>query len=165
MQRIVPNLAPVELPTTRDIPIGAIGGSILSIEAAAAFDDLTRSERDDLMTGAPETSSWPNTFRAARLVPAVEYINANRARTLLMQKMHEAIRDVDVFIMPNTALQLTNLTGHPQIALPAGFTSNGTPVTICFLGQLFAEDKLLRVAQAWQDATEHHTKHPPQFIG
>jgi Asp-tRNA(Asn)/Glu-tRNA(Gln) amidotransferase A subunit family amidase len=97
-------------------------------------------------------------------VPAVEYINANRARTLLMQKMHEAMKDVDVLIMPNTALQLTNLTGHPQVALPAGFNPNGTPVTICFLAQLYAEDKLLRVAQAWQDATAHHLKHPPLFM-
>lgn len=163
MRRIVPNLVPVELPVARDFPIGAIGSSILSVEAAAAFDELTRSARDDLMVPLPERSSWPATFRAARLVPAVEYINANRARTLLMQRMHEAMKDVDVLIMPNTALQLTNLTGHPQVALPAGFNANSTPVTICFLAQLYAEDRLLRVAQAWQDATGHHLRYPPQF--
>ena len=164
MRRLVPNLVAVELPSSRDLPISAIGSSILSVEAAAAFDDLTRSPNDDLMVPLPERSSWPATFRAARLVPAVEYINANRARTLLMQKMHDAMKDVDVLIMPNTALQLTNLTGHPQIALPAGFNANGTPVTICFLGQLYAEEKLLRVAQAWQDATDHHLRYPPEFI-
>ena len=163
MRRLVPNLIEVELPATRDFPIGAIGSSILSIEAAAAFDELTRGEADNLMVPEPERSTWPATFRAARLVPAVEYINANRARTLLMQKMHEALKAVDVLFMPNTALQLTNLTGHPQIALPAGFNTNGTPVTICFLAQLYAEDKLLRVAQAWQDATDHHLKYPPLF--
>jgi Asp-tRNA(Asn)/Glu-tRNA(Gln) amidotransferase A subunit family amidase len=164
MRRLVPNLVPVELPSARDLPIGAIGGSILSIEAAAAFDDLTRSGNDDLMVPLPERSSWPATFRAARVVPAVEYINANRARTLLMQRMHDAMKGVDVLIMPNTALQLTNLTGHPEIALPAGFNANGTPVTICFLAQLYAEDKLLRVAQEWQDATPHHLRHPPLFL-
>jgi Asp-tRNA(Asn)/Glu-tRNA(Gln) amidotransferase A subunit family amidase len=165
MRRLVPNLIEVELPAARDFPIGAIGSSILSIEAAAAFDELTRGEADNLMVPEPERSTWPATFRAARLVPAVEYINANRARTLLMQKMHEALKAVDVLFMPNTALQLTNLTGHPQVALPAGFNTNGTPVTICFLAQLYAEDKLLRVAQAWQDATDHHLKYPPQFVG
>ena len=165
MQRLVPNLVAVELPSARDLPIAAIGGSILSIEAAAAFDDLTRGDKDNLMVGDPERSSWPASFRSARMVPAVEYINANRARTLLMQKTHEALKDVDVLIMPNTALQLTNLTGHPQVALPAGFATNGTPVTICFLAQLYADDKLLRVAKAWQDATDHHLKYPPQFIG
>jgi Asp-tRNA(Asn)/Glu-tRNA(Gln) amidotransferase A subunit family amidase len=145
-----------------------VGGSILVIEAAAAFDDLTRSGRDALMEPEPERSTWPAAFRGARFVPAVEYINANRARTLLMERMHEAMRDVDVVIMPNTGLNLTNLTGHPQVSLPAGFRVNdrqrAVPVSIQFIGQLFGEAKLLRVAQAWQDATGHHRRHPAAFV-
>jgi Asp-tRNA(Asn)/Glu-tRNA(Gln) amidotransferase A subunit family amidase len=134
------------------------------VEAAAAFDQLTRSDRDELMVPEPERSSWPNTFRTARFVPAVEYINANRVRTLVMEATHEAMSDVDVFITPGSAvLLLTNLTGHPQVALPSGFTDRGTPVSISFIGRLFGEADVLRVAQAWQDATGHHLRYPPAF--
>jgi Asp-tRNA(Asn)/Glu-tRNA(Gln) amidotransferase A subunit family amidase len=168
MRRLVPDLVPVELPV-RDFPVAAVGGSILSIEAAAAFDELTRSGRDALLVPEPERSSWPATFRGARFVPAVEYINANRARTLLMERMDGALRDVDVVIMPNTALNLTNLTGHPQTSLPAGFRTNqrqrDVPVSIQFIGRLFEDGSMLRVAKAWQDATEHHLRHPAEFAG
>jgi Asp-tRNA(Asn)/Glu-tRNA(Gln) amidotransferase A subunit family amidase len=167
MRAIVPGLVEVELPL-RDFPVAAVGGSILTIEAAAAFDELTRSGRDALMEPEPERSTWPASFRGARFVPAVEYINANRARTLLMEAMHRALRDVDVVIMPNTALTLTNLTGHPQLSVPAGFRVNDrqreVPVSIQFIGRLFGEADLLRVAMAWQDATRHHLRHPPAFV-
>jgi Asp-tRNA(Asn)/Glu-tRNA(Gln) amidotransferase A subunit family amidase len=168
MQSLVPHLVPVELPL-QDMPVAAAGSSILTIEAAAAFDELTRSGRDALLEPEPERSAWPAAFRGARFVPAVEYINANRARTLIMQAMDHALRDVDVVIMPNTALTLTNLTGHPQVSLPAGFRRNErgrqVPVSIQFIGRLFAEDRLLRVAMAWQDATQHHRRQPPGFTG
>jgi Asp-tRNA(Asn)/Glu-tRNA(Gln) amidotransferase A subunit family amidase len=167
MRALVPHLTEVELPV-RDFPVAAVGGSILTIEAAAAFDELTRGGRDALMEPEPERSTWPASFRGARFVPAVEYINANRARTLLMQRMHAALHDVDVVIMPNTALNLTNLTGHPQVSVPAGFRANDrqrdVPVSIQFIGRLFAEAPMLRVAKAWQDATGHHLRHPTQFI-
>jgi Asp-tRNA(Asn)/Glu-tRNA(Gln) amidotransferase A subunit family amidase len=166
MRGLVPGLVAVELPV-RDFPVGAVGGSILSIEAAAAFDELTRSGRAALMDPPPERSSWPGSFRSARFVPAVEYINANRARTLLMQRMHDALGDVDVVIMPNTALNLTNLTGHPQVSVPAGFRTNQrqreVPVSIQFIGRLYEDAMMLRVAQAWQDATTHHLRHPAEF--
>jgi Asp-tRNA(Asn)/Glu-tRNA(Gln) amidotransferase A subunit family amidase len=165
MQRLVPGLVPVDMPVQR-YPLGAIQSAVLGVEAAAAFDELTRSDRDELMVPEPERSSWPNTFRTARFVPAVEYINANRVRTLVMHAMHEAMSDVDVFITPGSSiLLLTNLTGHPQVALPAGFTAEGAPVSISFVGRLFGEAALLRVAQAWQDATGHHLHYPSQFVG
>jgi Asp-tRNA(Asn)/Glu-tRNA(Gln) amidotransferase A subunit family amidase len=169
LQKIVPNLIPVDLPIQR-YPLNAISGSVLSIEAAAAFDDLTRNNRDELMIAEPERSTWPGSFRNARFVPAVEYINANRVRTLVMQAMDEALKDVDVVITPNSALLLTNLTGHPQISMPNGFTrtaqrgNTDVPVSAQFIGRLYGEDKLLRVAKAWQDATGHHLKHPPRFV-
>jgi Asp-tRNA(Asn)/Glu-tRNA(Gln) amidotransferase A subunit family amidase len=166
MSAILPGLVPVELPL-RDFPVAAVGGSILAVEAAAAFDELTRSGRDALMDPEPERSAWPAAFRSARFVPAVEYINANRARTLLMERMRDALRDADVVIMPNTALNLTNLTGHPQVSVPAGFRTNDrqreVPVSIQFIGRLFAEAEMLRVAKAWQDATRHHLRRPPGF--
>jgi Asp-tRNA(Asn)/Glu-tRNA(Gln) amidotransferase A subunit family amidase len=163
LMRIVPDLTPVDMPT-QQYPLGAIQSAVLGVEAAAAFDELTRSDRDELMVPEPERSSWPNTFRTARFVPAVEYINANRVRTLVMQAMDDAMRDIDVFITPGSAiLLLTNLTGHPQVALPAGFTPQGAPVSISFVGRLFGEADVLRVAQSWQDATGHHLQYPPAF--
>jgi Asp-tRNA(Asn)/Glu-tRNA(Gln) amidotransferase A subunit family amidase len=167
MRAIVPDLVEVELPL-RDFPVAAVGSSILTIEAAAAFDELTVSGRDALMEPEPESSTWPASFRGARFVPAVEYINANRARTLLMEATQRALRDVDVVIMPNTALTLTNLTGHPQVSVPAGFRINDrqreVPVSIQFIGRLFGEAQLLRVAKAWQDATGHQLRHPAAFL-
>jgi Asp-tRNA(Asn)/Glu-tRNA(Gln) amidotransferase A subunit family amidase len=166
LRAIVPDLVAVDMPT-QDYPLSAIQSAVLGVEAAAAFDELTRSGRDALIVPEPERSSWPNAFRTARFVPAVEYINANRVRTLVMEAMDRAMRAVDVFIAPSgSVLLLTNLTGHPQIALPAGFTRRGerdVPVTITFVGRLFEEERLLTVAKAWQDATGHHLRHPAEF--
>ncbi|HEX6693324.1 MAG TPA: amidase [Longimicrobiales bacterium] len=160
LRRISPELAPVEMPA--DLPVNALG-IILNAESAAAFDDLTRSGRDASME---ETSSWPNSFREARFIPAVEYIQANRIRTLLMQQMAAVMEKVDVFMSTsggNSVLLVTNLTGHPSIALPAGLSAQGTPVSVTFVGRLYDEERLLAVAKAWQDATGHHTQHPPRF--
>jgi len=148
---------PVELP---DFPVDAMD-SILMAEAAAAFDELTMSGRDDLLVSQDE-SAWPNAFRKARLIPAVEYIQANRARTLLMQATEEALKNVDVHITPTEAsLALDNLTGHPLVSVPNGFTKRGEPTSIGFLGGLYKDAALLRVAKAFQDATDYHLKRPP----
>lgn len=148
------NLVPVEI----DIDTSDIG-FILATESAAAFDELTLSDRDDLM----KKSSWPNTFRRQRVVPAVEYIQANRARTLAMKQMHEAIKEVDVYIEPtHSNTRLTNLTGHPAVVLPNGFIG-GRPTSITFIGQLFKEAETLAVAKAYQDATGNHRKSPTGF--
>jgi Asp-tRNA(Asn)/Glu-tRNA(Gln) amidotransferase A subunit family amidase len=144
---------------TSDFPVNTLN-FILSTESAAAFDDLTRSNRDDLLV-RQTSSSWPNTFRQARFVPAVEYIQANRARALLMQKMAEQMKEIDVVVTPTgTMTSLTNLTGHPAVIVPNGFRENGTPTSITFIGNLFAEAKALRLARAFQDATDFHLKHP-----
>ncbi|MGH7476680.1 MAG: amidase [Longimicrobiales bacterium] len=150
----------VELPD--QFPLGSLRSAILGAESAAAFDELTRSTRDDLI----ENSSWPDYFRTARLIPAVEYINANRVRTLAMEATHRALQHIDVFITPSyggDVLLLTNLTGHPSITLPNGFREDGTPSSISFVGQLYREGELLAVAKAWQDATDWHTRTPPLF--
>jgi len=151
-------LIPMDLP---EFPVRAIS-FVLNAEAAAAFDELTRSGRDDLLV-RQEQGAWPNSFRQARFIPAVEYIQANRLRTLLMQKMAEKMRGIDVFITPTYGgnnLLITNLTGHPAVVVPNGFDDKGNPTSITFIGGLFEEGKALRVAKAYQDATGFHLKHP-----
>jgi Asp-tRNA(Asn)/Glu-tRNA(Gln) amidotransferase A subunit family amidase len=154
-------LVPIELP--KKYPASAIG-FVLTTEAAAAFDELTRSGRDDLLV-RQDNRAWPNTFRQAQLTPAVEYIRANRIRTLLMQEMDEKLEGIDVYITPSYEggnLGLTNLTGHPAVVLPNGFQpSDGTPTSINFVGRNFGETELLAVAHAYQQATDFHLKRPP----
>ena len=154
-------LISVKLP---DLPWQAMR-PILTAEAAAAFDELTRTGRDKLLT-AQGKNDWPNTFRESRLTPAVEYINANRARMMGMQQMAQVFKDVDVIVVPTFSNQLliTNLTGHPAVILPNGFRADNTPVSLTFLGDLFGEAKLLAVAKAYQDATEWHRKHPTDIV-
>jgi Asp-tRNA(Asn)/Glu-tRNA(Gln) amidotransferase A subunit family amidase len=106
--------------------------------------------------------SWPTVFRAARFISAVDYINANRVRTLAMQRWAELFGEVDVIVAPTSSAQLTatNLTGHPAVIVPNGFREDGTPVSITFIGKLFGEAELLAVAHAYQQATGYHLRHP-----
>ncbi len=138
---------------------------ILSAEAGAAFDALTRSNEDDMMVRQIK-NAWPNVMRAARLIPAVEYIQANRARYQLVQDMQTFMQDIDVYVCPSFGgdnLLMTNLTGHPCVVLPNGFSDEGTPVSITFMGALFDEATILAVAKAYQDATDFHLQHPEAF--
>jgi Asp-tRNA(Asn)/Glu-tRNA(Gln) amidotransferase A subunit family amidase len=150
------NLIPVEMP---DLPATDLL-FIISAEAAASFDELTRSNKDDLMVRQLKTA-WPNEFRTARFIPAVEYIQANRIRTLLIEQMAEKMKDIDVIVAPTYGgLRATNLTGHPCVVLPNGFTPAQTPTSLTFIGKLYDEATLLTVAKAYQDATSFHKKHP-----
>jgi Asp-tRNA(Asn)/Glu-tRNA(Gln) amidotransferase A subunit family amidase len=152
------DLIPLELPK---LPWDGMH-PILVAEAAAAFDDLTRSGRDKLLTEQGK-DDWPNTFRAARFIPAVEYVNGNRARMVAMQQVAEVFRKADVIVAPtfSTQLLVTNLTGHPAVILPSGFReTDGTPVSLTFLGNLFGEASLLAVARAFEQATDFHKQHP-----
>jgi Asp-tRNA(Asn)/Glu-tRNA(Gln) amidotransferase A subunit family amidase len=152
-------LVPIELPSAF-----AAGDllTILTSEAAAAFDEFTRTGADDQMVWQAE-EAWPNTFRATRLVPAVEYIRANRLRTQLMQSMAGVMKTVDLYVHPSFgggSLTITNLTGHPTVVAPSGFREDGTPTSISFTGGLFQEGELLALAQAWQRASGYHLRHP-----
>lgn len=154
------NLIPVELP---DIPYDPMR-IILTAEAAAAFDDLTRSNRDSELVQQTR-GDWANTFRTARFIPAVDYINANRLRTKAISAWDDMMKNFDVIVSPTSAANLsqlvaTNLTGHPAVILPNGFRADGTPVSLTFLGGLFEEAKLLAVASAYQRATGFHLVHP-----
>lgn len=155
-------LIPMEMPS--DLPTGAMV-TILNVEAATAFDLLTRSNQDDLLVRQIQ-NAWPNVFRAARFVPAVEYLMANRARTVLQQQMHEFMSEVDVLIAPTfggTQLVVTNLTGHPCVVVPNGGTPGEDVNSICFLGNLFDEATILAVAKAYQEATGWDEMHPPLY--
>jgi Asp-tRNA(Asn)/Glu-tRNA(Gln) amidotransferase A subunit family amidase len=135
---------------------------LLSAEAGAAFDELTRDGRDDLMVRQIK-DAWPNAFRASRLIPAVEYIQANRHRYRLIQEMDVVMRSVDAYIAPSLSeenLILTNFTGHPCVVLPNGFTAEGTPTSITFIGHLLDEGRLLAIAKLYQDSRTFHLKHP-----
>lgn len=155
-------LIPVELPT--DIPVAAIR-LMLSAEAAAAFDELTRSNRDSLLTDQRKFA-WPNTFRTARFIPAVEYINASRIRYQLIQDYYTKTKDFDVIVSPSfggTQLLTTNLTGHPCVVVPNGFSEKGNPTSISFLGKLFGEAAVVSLAHAYQQASEWEDLVPPLF--
>jgi len=151
------NLQPVEMPK---FSVAALR-IILVAEAATAFDDITRDGRVNQLSGQSE-NDWPNTFRSSRFIPAVEYIRAQRARRLLMHEMEELMTKWDVFVSPapgSLSLLITNLTGHPAVAVPCGFPK-GLPQSIMFTGGLYDEGAPLRVALAYERATEWHTMHP-----
>jgi len=159
-KRLGINLMSVDLP---DVPYDAMR-LILTAEAAAAFDELTRSDRDKLLVQQGK-GDWPNSFRTSRFIPAVDYVNANRVRSIAIQKWDDLMRTVDVIVTPTGAANLsqlvaTNLTGHPAVIVPNGFRDDGTPVSLTFLGGLFEEAKVLAVARAYQEATGFHLKHP-----
>jgi Asp-tRNA(Asn)/Glu-tRNA(Gln) amidotransferase A subunit family amidase len=139
---------------------------ILNAESAAAFDELTRTNRDDLIE-RQDKDFWPNSFRSARLIPAVEYINANRYRSVLCNKMQAFMKDYDVVIVPTFAgnqLSITNLTGNPVVCLPMGFNQRNLPVSITLVGNLYDEASILEAARAYQDKTDFNKKHPDKFL-
>ena len=159
------DLVPVEFPLERLGINPSDLAFILSVEAGAAFQDLTLSGRDDQLVRQVRYA-WPNVFRTAQFIPAVEYIQANRQRTRLMEMMMDVFREVDVYLTPSLSgdsLLITNLTGHPQVVVPAGFIDEDSPHSISFVGRLYDEATVLAVARAFQDHTSWHKKTPPGF--
>lgn len=154
-------LIPKAIP--EDIPTSSLG-FILSAEAAAAFDEMTRSNLDDELT-RQVINSWPNVFRAARLIPAVEYIQANRLRYLLTQQFNEMMSDIDVLMVPsfNDQLLMTNLTGHPCVVLPDGSYADNNPGSITLVGNHFDEANILIFARYLQELTPFEEEHPSYF--
>ena len=132
-------------------------GIMMMVEAAAAFDEFTRSDTDDLI----EDQKWPRYHRTHRFVPAVEYLQAARYRTKMIQKMDEIMKDVDVYIEVTWSTNYsTNVTGLPIVVVPCGFTGRGFPISVTFVGKPFQEEKVLAVAKAFQDATDYHQRKP-----
>jgi Asp-tRNA(Asn)/Glu-tRNA(Gln) amidotransferase A subunit family amidase len=152
-------MTPIELPK---FPTNNIR-YILSAEAATAFDDITRDGRVNQLSGQ-EVFDWPNSFRTSRFIPAVEYLRAQRVRVLLMREMDKLMSQWDVFVAPapgSASLIITNMTGHPTVCVPCGFTGTPSlPRAIMFTGGLYDEASPLRVALAFEKATKWHTMHP-----
>ena len=140
---------------------------VIGAEAGAQFDDMTRSGLDDALTRQTK-NDWPNSFRTSRFVPAVEYINAQRHRTILMQKVNEVISQYDAIICPSRGggnqSAITNLTGHPVVCVPTGFDAKwNLPTGISFVGKLFDEGTILNIAHQYQKATGWDEMHPNMF--
>ncbi|MBI2822691.1 MAG: amidase [Acidobacteria bacterium] len=156
-------LEPVEYP---DYPVDV--QAILSDgERGAAFDDVVRNRKIDQLAA-------PLRFRRGRLLPAVEYIQADRIRVRLMREMARMMAQIDVCVTPVSApgmpsqsaigrnVPLTNLTGIPGVILPNGFSaSTGLPTAISFIGKPYEEEKILALARAYQNATDFHQRRPP----
>ncbi len=171
-------LIPVTVP---DAPTDAVG---FGVESAAFFDELIRSGRDKQMTSLERG----NGFRSSRLIPAVEYLQSQRARTMMMMKLAEATAGVDVYLGPRefrrwwrsrprprrrapeqaaprqSANQrhfaMANSAGYPAVSVPNGFTEAGTPTALTFYARPFGEAGLLALTKAYQDASGFHTKRP-----
>ena len=154
-------LIPIELP---EFPTSSLS-FLLNVEAPAAFDEMTRKNLDDELVRQVKWA-WPNVFRTARHVPAVEYVQANRARIVLNQKMSELFKNIDVYVVPSfwgDNLLRTNLTGHPCVVLPNGFNEKGSPTSISFIGDLYQDGEVVAVAHAYQRGTSWHKNYPPKF--
>ena len=154
-------LVPIELPEEPEI------GFVLSVEAAAAFESLTRSNQDDELTRQIR-NAWPNVFRTAHFVPAVAYVQANRLRRQLMEDMDRVLEeaDIDVYVHASwhsNSLCITNMTGHPCLTVPNGMNEEGTPTSVTFTGKLFGEQALVNIAHAYQQASEWDDVHPTGF--
>lgn len=159
-------LIPITFPDSAVYPFN-IMDIVISAECAAQFDAFTRLNLDDQMTRQTK-NDWPNSFRISRLIPAVDYINATRHRYLLMGEVNKVLSQYDAVICPTfgsgNQSGITNLTGHPAVCVPMGYGRRGNqPQSISFIGKLYGEAELLRVAKAYQDATGWDEMHPPMF--
>jgi len=140
---------------------------VIGAECAAQFDEMTRLNIDDQLTRQTK-NDWPNQFRTSRFIPAVEYINAQRHRYTLMQKVNEVMQQYDVIICPSRGdgnqSAITNLTGNPVVCVPTGFDKKfNLPTGISFVGNLYDEATILAIANAYQQATPWDKTHPVLF--
>jgi Asp-tRNA(Asn)/Glu-tRNA(Gln) amidotransferase A subunit family amidase len=157
-------LVPITLPET---PTEALG-YILTVEAAASFEELTQRGGLDMLIRQSQ-DAWPTILRQAQFISAVDYLRANRIRSVAMTQMAALFSQVDVYVAPSHTtdpaagdnLALTNLTGHPCVVVPNGFRRDGTPTSITFTGGLYDERSVLAIAKAYQGATGFHLAHPP----
>ena len=157
------DLVPIDLPQHSNIdPL-----QFFSPDLAAVHDELTRSGRDKMLLKDPNPVPKAPMYRTARFIPAVEYLQANRLRRLLMEEMARKMADIEVYVAPSgddpvadQNVGFTNIIGYPAVSVPNGFTSKGTPTSITFVGRLFGEAQMLALAKAYQDATSWHLKYP-----
>jgi len=133
--------------------------TILTVESGSAFDEFTRGDAIDRL----KNSTWPQTFRSARYVPAVEYLQAQRARALMMERFERELADFDVLLGPGIggpSIGQTNFAGHPQVLLPFGDDGKGNSLGRSLVGRLYRDDEMLAVAKVVQDAFQFHRQRP-----
>lgn len=133
--------------------------TVLSIEAAAAFEDITRDGR----VNSIQSSLWPGIFRAHQFATGVGYIQAMRARTRVMEQFEQELGGFDVIIASDRGSYLlftTNLTGHPQLYVPFGLDKNGNGRGVSLIGRLYDEGTILGVGARIQAATEYWKLRP-----
>lgn len=139
---------------------------ILRAEAGAFFDVLVREHRDRLMS-EQDGGSRANSLRQSRFITAVEYLQANRHRKLLIEKFNRILAPYDVVVGPENSFRLslmTNLTGHPAMAIPSGLDKQGRPTSFMLIGNLYDEGPMLEAAYLLQQATAHEEQHPSYFL-
>ena len=171
-------LEPFELPK---LPLNVTGG-ILGAESGASFDEFVRTGRDKDLTNKARS----NGMRQSRVVPAVEYLQAQRIRAMIMRQFADVVSKFDVYVAPYIDMragaagaagrsgrsggsggsdrpvapppsairdhfQVANLCGYPAVSVPNGFTAEGRPTSITFLGRLYNEADMLAVARAYQE--------------
>lgn len=138
---------------------------ILRAESGAFFDDLILSGRHGDMV-EQHKGSRANSLRQSRFIPAVEYLQANRHRRLLIEETHQILKEFDVVICPTYGgrqMLITNLTGHPALSLPNGFDEKDRPTSITLIGNYFEEAKLIALAEAFQNQYKYHSNIPKGF--
>lgn len=138
---------------------------MLLVDEAAAFDELILEGKEELFFQEQDEPE-DTLMRIARLHPAVEYLQIQRRRMLLMQGMARAFQDIDVLVAPfdgSPIQSATSLTGHPAVSVPNGFDEEGKPTAIQFIGRMYGEADALLLAHAFQSTTDHHLKRPPSL--
>jgi Asp-tRNA(Asn)/Glu-tRNA(Gln) amidotransferase A subunit family amidase len=163
LKRLGVKLVPVKLPVMGPA-YDALAGLIIGCEGAAAFERLNSDGKLAKLAQQTE-NSWPNLFRIGSLAPAADYITAMRVRRNLQLEFERAVADVDCYVTPPYgSLVATNLTGHPTVITRCGLVSS-LPRMVEFTGRLGREDAALRVALAYEQATEWHKQWPRRFGG
>ena len=162
IKKKTPVLHPTSLPKNFPFDVFDI---ILRAEAGAFFDEFLLTKKDKTMVEQNEKSR-ANSLRQSRLIPAVEYIQANRFRTKLIEETNKIFNNYDIIISPSfgkNQLLITNLTGHPAISIPNGLDENNRPTSITFIANYYQEDVLLSFVDLIQKETNHHLNKPPLF--
>jgi len=133
--------------------------TILAVESGSAFDAFTRGTKIREL----KDSTWPQTFRSSRYVPAVEYLQAQRARDLMVQTFEREFGDLDALLGPGiggSAFSQANFGGYPSLMIPFGDDGNGNSVGKALIGRHYGEDRLLTIGKAIQDGFDFHRRHP-----
>jgi Asp-tRNA(Asn)/Glu-tRNA(Gln) amidotransferase A subunit family amidase len=153
VRSLVGELNPVTLPPVK--PYTGIAGMIIAVESASSFTELVNSGRVRELK-QQDAGSWPNTFRSGATIPASDYLRAQQVRTMLQRDFAAAMGNLDLYVnVPyvGPTLAYTNLTGHPTLVCRCGVV-DGRPVLLEFLGNLYREDAICRVAFAYEQASD-----------